>query len=136
MVKLLPQSPTVIRFEICSQMADGQTQTHCRGKAIVADSFAASETRLDLSVAMAEHQEGTLEKAECYRAFHQLGIEYGTGHQGIERLHVAKGRVLAQLVLPETLKETLGEYVLHPSLMDSALQATLGLSGSSAGFAV
>ncbi|PYD40058.1 polyketide synthase [Serratia plymuthica] len=128
MVKLLPQSPTVIRFEICSQMADGQTQTHCQGKAIVADSFAASETRLDLSVAMAEHQEGTLEKAECYRAFHQLGIEYGTGHQGIERLHVAKGRVLAQLVLPETLKETLGEYVLHPSLMDSALQATLGLS--------
>lgn len=126
--KLLPQSPTVIQFEIYSQMPDGQTQTHCQGKAIVLDSLAASGTRLDLSVAMVKHQESTLEKAECYRVFHQLGIEYGAGHQGIERLHVARGRVLARLALPETLKETLDEYVLHPSLMDSALQATLGLS--------
>ncbi|OKP52616.1 polyketide synthase [Serratia marcescens] len=128
MVKLLPQSPTIIQFEICSRTADGQTQTHCQGKASVAQAFAAGETRLSLAAALAEHQESTLEKAECYRAFQQLGIVYGAGHQGIERLHLGQGKVLAQLALPASLEETLGDYVLHPSLMDSALQATLGLS--------
>lgn len=127
-IKLLPQSPAVIRFEICSQTPDGETQMHCQGKVLVLDAPAADTPRLDLSSALAEHQESVMDKAECYRAFRQLGIDYGVGHQGIERLHIAEGRVLARLTLPETLSETLGEYVLHPSLLDSALQATLGLS--------
>ncbi|MBP2857475.1 SDR family NAD(P)-dependent oxidoreductase [Dickeya oryzae] len=127
-VKLLPQSAQVIRFDIGSVLPDGQMQTHCQGNVLVVDPCTDGRDRLDLSVALAEHQDGTIDKAACYQAFRQLGIVYGPGHQGVETLYLAKGRVLARLSLPETLRETLNDYVLHPSLMDSALQATLGLS--------
>lgn len=40
-IKLLPQSPAVIRFEICSQTPDGETQMHCQGKVLVLDAPAA-----------------------------------------------------------------------------------------------
>src|SRR5439155_7640198 len=39
-------------------------------------------------------------------------------------------QVLAQLRLPRTVEDTSGDYVLHPSLMDSALQAAVGLIDS------
>ncbi|MEI7063630.1 SDR family NAD(P)-dependent oxidoreductase [Dickeya chrysanthemi] len=127
-VKLSPQSTKVMRFEICSLTADGQTQTHCQGNVRVMDPLSDDRETLDLSVAMAGHQDGSMDNYECYQAFRRLGIIYGPGHQGIERLYLAKGRVLARLVLPEAYHDTLDEYVLHPGLMDSALQATLGLS--------
>src|SRR5262249_35830837 len=38
-----------------------------------------------------------------------------------------KGQVLAYLRLPKSVEETFDNYNLHPSLMDSALQAAVGL---------
>src|SRR5207244_5632231 len=46
-------------------------------------------------------------------------------------IHRGSGQVLAELRLPRIVAETLGNYVLHPSVMDSALQASIGLIDSS-----
>ncbi len=56
-----------------------------------------------------------------------MGIDYGPGHQGIETILRGKDFVLAKLSLPSNVSHTQSEFVLHPAVMDSALQATIGL---------
>src|SRR5262249_40371435 len=72
----------------------------------------------------------------------ELGIHYGPTMQGIEQLSVGKDEVLARLRLPaETIQGQMEEirrdgasksslpYMLHPSMLDAALQAGIGLLG-------
>ncbi|HET8888130.1 MAG TPA: type I polyketide synthase, partial [Candidatus Angelobacter sp.] len=75
----------------------------------------------------------TIDAAHCYAAFSAMGIEYGLGHRGIRSLGVGSdatgGRyVLAEIELPGCVSETHGRYVLHPSVLDSALQASMGFA--------
>ncbi|MBZ5509455.1 MAG: SDR family NAD(P)-dependent oxidoreductase, partial [Acidobacteriia bacterium] len=75
----------------------------------------------------------SLDATHCYAAFSAMGIEYGPGHRGIRRLGVGrdaanKRYVLAEMELPGCLSETQGQYVLHPSVLDSALQASMGFA--------
>jgi acyl transferase domain-containing protein len=56
-----------------------------------------------------------------------MGLDYGPAHQGITVIHLGDKQVLAQLRLPEVVETDQHKYVLHPSLMDSALQASIGL---------
>ena len=63
---------------------------------------------------------------ECYEAFAQVGMDYGPTHQAIETVFLGESQILAKLSLPPSL-EKINPYVLHPSLMDSALQASIGI---------
>lgn len=60
-------------------------------------------------------------------------MTYGSGHQGIDSLFlgVEHGavRVLARLTLPGHQRADLRRFTLHPSLLDSALRASIGFSG-------
>jgi polyketide synthase PksN len=90
---------------------------------------------LDLAAIQARCQHFSLSASECYRHYYEMGISYGPALQGIEQLRVGEGEVLARLRLPGTLGATQTHtdgsqphpYVLHPSLLDSALQACIGL---------
>src|SRR5205814_478203 len=44
-------------------------------------------------------------------------------------IYVGDQQLLAQLRLPAVVDTSQREYVLHPSMMDSALQASIGLVG-------
>ncbi|HWU86872.1 MAG TPA: SDR family NAD(P)-dependent oxidoreductase [Kofleriaceae bacterium] len=74
----------------------------------------------------------SLEVAQCYAAFDAMGIAYGAAHRGLASVQAgvdASGAfILAQVKLPDRLSETRDAYVLHPSVLDSALQAAIGLS--------
>ena len=61
-----------------------------------------------------------------YETFKTLGIDYGQSYQGIEEIYVGEGQVLAKLslVAASAIEES---YVLHPGIMDAALQAVIGL---------
>jgi len=65
---------------------------------------------------------------QCYSAFKSMGVDYGPGHRGIETVYVENGQALAKLALPSPVFETRDQFVLHPSIMDSALQASIGLA--------
>src|SRR5437667_3221026 len=54
-----------------------------------------------------------------------MGMSYGPALQGIEQLSVGAGEVLARLCIPEGVAQT--DFVLHPSVLDAALQACIGL---------
>ncbi|WP_420885421.1 polyketide synthase dehydratase domain-containing protein [Candidatus Scalindua japonica] len=87
---------------------------------------------LDLG-AIRSRCDGEIDGPGCYKAFSSRGLSYGPSFHGIEALRYNEREVLARLIMPESVRDVSGQYVLHPSLMDSALQATLGLAVSSTG---
>ncbi|WFR55598.1 type I polyketide synthase [Anaerocolumna sp. AGMB13025] len=82
---------------------------------------------IDISAKQRECNHREVLKDECYRAFEQIGFQYGREQRGIERLYIGKDQILARIRLPEEVKSTRKEYTLHPSILDSAVQATMGL---------
>ncbi|MDF4005205.1 amino acid adenylation domain-containing protein [Luteibacter sp. PPL552] len=74
--------------------------------------------RARCAVAHASHE-------RCYDLFARKGLHYGPTFRGLDELFIGTGQVLARIVLPATAP--LDGYTLPPSLLDAALQASLGL---------
>ena len=68
-----------------------------------------------------------LSGTECYQRYRTLGINYGPAQRGIEQMMIGEGEVLARLRLPEVVKQTHIDFVLHPAMLDAAVQACIGL---------
>lgn len=81
----------------------------------------------DLNELMAACSRSTWTGEDCYNVFRQAGIQYGPAFEGIQQLFIGEREVLAQLKLPEHLLPEMNSYVLHPCILDSALQASIGM---------
>lgn len=58
-----------------------------------------------------------------------MGIDYMVrAIKGVEEIYVGAGHVLAKLSLPSRVSATQHQFVLHPSIIDAALQAAVGLT--------
>lgn len=64
---------------------------------------------------------------QCYQRFRQIGFDYGPSFQTLQEVHAGPAGALARLKLPDHLKPAFGAYILHPSLLDGALQTVIGL---------
>src|SRR5262249_17805886 len=96
-----------------------------------------AEGRLDLPSLRASCL-ATLSADSCYERFESSGLHYGASHRGLEEIHVgvdgAGNRVvLAKIVLPAIVESSRELYSLHPSVMDAALQASIGIVGDIVG---
>jgi polyketide synthase PksN len=111
-------------FEIYSA-DDGDETVHCQGQAVFTP--APAPAPLDLARLRAAMSAGSLEPADVYARFAAMGLEYGPAQQGLVAITLGEQQLLAQLRLPSLVESTEGDYVLHPSIMDSALQASIGL---------
>ncbi|XDJ36301.1 MAG: SDR family NAD(P)-dependent oxidoreductase [Burkholderia sp.] len=119
------------RFEIAAA-----GQVHCQGLAAKAEARENAFERQDLGALLARMDRQGVGHDDCYAAFDAVGIHYGPSHRAIAHLHLGHDEVLARLVLDPAAaldsEATAAAYRLHPSLLDAALQATLGLSVGSA----
>ena len=122
-IALSPDGDDRIDFEIYSQDAEEEI-VHCQGRAV----WSSQPVPASLDLEQLERQMGnTLEPSDLYAACARMGLVYGPSFQGITAIRRGAGQVLARLRLPESAESTSAEYFLHPSLMDSALQAAVGL---------
>ena len=109
-------------FEICS----GDAQIHCQGVATFTD--AQAPARLELSRLEAQMTRGgSLLPAKLYAAFEQMGLHYGPAHRAVVAVEAGENQLLARLRTPPFLASTRAAYLLHPALMDCALQASVSL---------
>ncbi|MDX8047242.1 SDR family NAD(P)-dependent oxidoreductase [Gracilibacillus sp. S3-1-1] len=69
----------------------------------------------------------TMPRDECYNHFQKAGLNYGTSFQTIQGISFNRKESLVELYLPPHLKESQSEFDLHPSLLDGAFQAVIGL---------
>ena len=123
-IALTARSAEQIDFEIYSQEGDEEV-IHCQGRANL--SARSPVAKLDLKQLEAEMSRATLSPDSVYAAYSQMGLEYGPAHRGITAIELGEQQLLARLSLPAAIEATQTEYLLHPSLLDGALQAAIGL---------
>jgi len=118
------QENSLIDYEIYSEES-GQELLHCQGHAGFSNKPVPAQFNVN---ALKEQMKGkTLTRENIYNAFKKSGLNYGPAHQGIISVHRGEQEVLAQVRLPKVIEGCLEDYWLHPSIMDSALQASVGL---------
>jgi acyl transferase domain-containing protein/thioesterase domain-containing protein len=123
-IELTEQDDGAIQFEISNASGDGPA--YCRGLACAG--AAKSLPRLDLS-AIAAATGQRLAPEQCYDILTGMGLGYGESFRAIRALQAGNGQVLAELALPRAAASA-GAMPLRlpPGLLDSALQAALGLA--------
>ncbi|MEU3613369.1 SDR family NAD(P)-dependent oxidoreductase [Streptomyces sp. NPDC006872] len=128
-------------YEVLAVGPDGGTTLCGQGRASLAED--ATRRTLPLTELRAACTETTYSGEHVYGVYSGLGLEYGPSQRSLTELRTgtdAEGRrqVLAELRLPEAA-EPLHGGLLHPSILDGALQATIGLwlgDGGSAALAL
>jgi polyketide synthase PksN len=123
-IDLAQDESGLINYEVYTGQGD-QRHTHCEGQAVlrsrpIPQQFDTQQLRLRMC-------EGKIDGSEIYETLSAMGLGYGPAHRGIVRIDLGRWELLAQLHLPMVVSETLKDCVLHPSLMDAALQASVGL---------
>ncbi|WP_043148504.1 polyketide synthase dehydratase domain-containing protein, partial [Pseudogulbenkiania ferrooxidans] len=115
-----------IAFEVLSVSGDGgEPSPHCRGTA--RPSQGEPPATLDLAGLQARMSAGRLDADTLYTAYHAMGMRFGPAHRPVDWVLRGDGEALACLSLPAAVGDTLGAFRLHPSLLDGALQASMGL---------
>ena len=126
-IGLFPEEHGQIHYEIYTDGENGKDEliVHSQGKA----TFKTFKNlpNLDFHDLRASMDQGRHSSKQCYEVFKGFGIDYGNGNQGLELAYMGENEVLAKLSLPSSVLETQDQYVLHPSIMASALQAWKGL---------
>jgi acyl transferase domain-containing protein/acyl carrier protein len=127
----------VLEFSVFSETDAGHRTDHASGRVRFHDpgeyGFEGDAAPLDLAALRDAMRREHWDADAVYRQYARIGIEYGPAHRGIVALDSGDGQVLADLALPEALAdEDNAAYILHPSLIDSALQAAIGLGGRDA----
>lgn len=82
---------------------------------------------LDLPALQEQCQAKSYSREVIYETLSAMSMAYGPALQGIEQLHVGTGQVLARLAMPAGVEGAGEGLVLHPSIMDAALQSSIGL---------
>ena len=119
-----------LAFCAFSEDAAGLRTDHASGHILFYDGLedASQAEALDLDAVRASMQRAHWDATSVYDTYARVGIDYGPAHRGIVDLDSGEGQVLARLALPASLEgEDNAAFVLHPSLLDSALQAAIGL---------
>src|ERR1041385_5576840 len=119
----LREAEEEIEYEIYSE-EEGEKVVHCRGLAAWSEE---EGSRVDVGQVKREMKQGEVDPGRIYARCAKVGLLYGPAMQGLSGVRRGDQEVLAKVRLPEMVEKTWGEYVLHPSLLDSALQAAVAL---------
>ncbi|MNU73954.1 Polyketide synthase PksJ [compost metagenome] len=132
-IGLFPEADGRIGYEIYSHSAvDDSEIVHGQGTAEWMEE--SQPLTWDLHELLRRCKAGELSSTDFYEEARGLGISFGAGFQGIQSLYAGEREVLSKLVLPAAVVKTRDSYVLHPSMLDAALQtATICIMRGGAG---
>ena len=128
-IALAPQDDGAIAFELYSDSASGSV-VHSQGRAVLVSDTAPAPLDIALLQQHSAQQQAT--GTQCYAQFAQIGLTYGPSFQSLQQVQCGQddsGQTVAlgQLSLPALVLGSEDAYLLHPSLLDGALQASIGL---------
>jgi polyketide synthase PksL len=126
----LKQLGDCVEYVISSLDDDNETLIHSEGRLVFNDTWAVPANTEDVSLEALKAQCATAEDgAAYYNKFRNHGFDYGSSFQTIEEIYVNDSFALSRLKIVDHLKGDFGQFILHPSLMDGALQTVAGLLG-------
>lgn len=107
----------------CAKDAEGEWKQHGTGKLIQNNSV---PKQVVLEEIRSRFESETAQE-DCYKQFHEMGLQYGPCFQGIAKLWSGKGEVFGQLQVPNALKSEIEDYLLHPCILDACFQLLIGI---------
>jgi amino acid adenylation domain-containing protein len=135
-VILTPQSANVYSFEIYSLVPSGEKNNekrswmlHTLGRLLIKEKQSAAEW-VDL-VALKAQCTQEFPIVALYRRFQEQNLNYGSSFRGMEQLFNDRRVALGKIRLAEKLLGELGDYQLHPVLLDITLQVMDAISPDS-----
>ncbi len=137
-IGLFPLENGEIKYEIYEGSGAGpgqekaQVQVFSQGTALLQRIKGAPVS--DIKALKAQCSRAVISAAEHYGRLKDAGLDLGLSFQGIETIYVGDDCAMAQLTLPSAAQPTMEGFVLHPGLLDSALQAASCLFDSSGAF--
>lgn len=63
-----------------------------------------------------------IESSSHYASLQARGLEFGPAFHGIEELWEQPGEVLGRITVPSSVADEIGEYLIHPAVLDACLQ--------------
>ncbi|OMG71007.1 hypothetical protein BW685_23380, partial [Burkholderia ubonensis] len=128
-IGLYPEADGAIDYEIYVRPDDSAEAPaiHSRG---TAEWMAGAAATVDLAALRASCTREHLTADAFYALYRDKGLALGPGLRAVQELWIGEDVVLARLAQPEGTAHD--GYVLHPSLMDAAVTASVGLRVSSA----
>jgi acyl transferase domain-containing protein/non-ribosomal peptide synthetase component F/SAM-dependent methyltransferase len=113
-------------FEIYGRVAGQEEElVYSRGRGRVVEGVACEQ--LDLALLGTQCVQGPWSGEACYAAFEAMGLKYGASHRGLGEVRAGRDEAGRGLVLARLAPAPEQGYVLHPGVLDSALQASIGL---------
>lgn len=132
-INLYPEKEN-IGFEIYTVDKENKNVLHSRGE-MSYDKDAGRQSNIEtLDIdAIKNRSSNTKNGAECYKLYKAKGVTYGPAFKTIKEIFINGDEALSRLELPIGDKngpvDRPGQFELHPSLMDGALQTVIGLNG-------
>ncbi|MEU5030943.1 SDR family NAD(P)-dependent oxidoreductase [Streptomyces milbemycinicus] len=123
-IALEPQEGGALTYRI---MTTAGEETHTHGQGRVEPSAPAAPPRLDIAALRARCTRRRLDRAACYALYEGTEMGLGPAMRGVERLDIGEGLIVACLRRPGAATGG-DDLTMHPAMLDSALQATLGLA--------
>ena len=117
-ITLVSKDKNEILVQISSR-EEGKSITHAEMKLGTEDVKQPSQYNISL---LKERMPDQKEGEACYEAFKTVGLGYGESFQGIKKMYFNEDESLVSIDLP-----TWEGVVLNPGLLDTALQATIGV---------
>lgn len=126
-----------IDFEICSSEKTQPTEInsqvfedtsdiiHCQGTAVLSPPTAVA--KLDVEQLADQIGQNQLDINNLYDVIAKTGVNYDEPLRALKTIFLGEHQQLVQLSLPDGIESEQGEYVLHPSIMEGALQSTISL---------
>ncbi|ERM17719.1 SDR family NAD(P)-dependent oxidoreductase [Brevibacillus laterosporus] len=122
-----------LSYEIYT-LSDGKDVVFCKGNGCLMETSPTIKTRkLDVNQLLTSCSLQRVTGDEIYTAYDNLGLHYGPTYRAVMEVNcgidnMGNPQAVAKLSCPEAILPTLFEFMLHPSVIDSALQASLGMN--------
>lgn len=125
-VELQSEENGIIRFEVYNGDigTDAEREIFCYGSAVINALPGISKVPVTIDDLKRECSKVVSNEA-FYDAFERVGLNYGPSHKGLEYACIGNDKILAKISLPPVFTDKQSEFVLHPALLDAALQASL-----------
>jgi len=119
----------VVHYEISSFNDENEAVVHSEGRVTFANgSPVHREADEPVSIADLKKQcAKPVDAAAYYETIRAYGLQYGPSFQTIQELYVNGSFSLSKLKVAEYLKGDFSQFILHPSIIDGALQTVGGL---------
>ncbi|PKM96398.1 MAG: hypothetical protein CVU84_01405 [Firmicutes bacterium HGW-Firmicutes-1] len=126
-IYLYPQGD-LVEYEVTSIAEDNSRRLHARGDL----EFEAWDYRREnsdmVNIEEVKNGCGYVSGDDCYKFFEEKGFAYGDGFRTIIDVFSGETEALVHLKLPNKLINDFNQFTLHPSIIDGALQAVIGIT--------